>query len=524
MKSNEKQMKYASILEIIDGMKQDVVQTSMQQLMLTGVMPESSQNELKVLSQITGAIFNGMITIGTEVYSDESNDGLVYTVIGDKKYSCARINISNSVSISSKPLSASEAYSMTSSTVETQAPTVEPAKKVSLEEFNDVPAEGQKEQKKKEEEKEKEDKVEEFPAQEEVELASTEPEETNSPFQFGKLDEAAEFGDTEEEEDDAPSMEIEGTPAVFTRTEVEEQEEEEEQKEEEEPVSLEAEESLDDLLSDDDFDTPSTPIAPAPVSYDPDLENDEDFEEDTAPVREEPKAVEAPVAVQTIRRGDMFEEEQQKSINTMLFNISKLTLSHIDGGKPEEIVVMMAPLKVSRVAAPAVPIIVTLYNRGKVVTKTSFDMGDQGKAIVTIDINEFYLLCRGSFDDEGHFKAFIITTGLSSQQGDRLSVVSSKNYGNSLDENVKNGHIKMRYEAEAGPGTIEVFPFGTEKDGEFVVMVKNTEFCDTYYINQKGRTGSSVLIYGKDSSGDIGRLEIVPTWNGDILEVEVFEK
>ena len=151
-------------------------------------------------------------------------------------------------------------------------------------------------------------------------------------------------------------------------------------------------------------------------------------------------------------------------------------------------------------------------------------MGDQGKAIVTIDINEFYLLCRGSFDDEGHFKAFIITTGLSSQQGDRLSVVSSKNYGNSLDENVKNGHIKMRYEAETGPGTIEVFPFGTEKDGEFVVMVKNTEFCDTYYINQKGRTGSSVLIYGKDSSGDIGRLEIVPTWNGDILEVEVFEK
>ena len=230
------------------------------------------------------------------------------------------------------------------------------------------------------------------------------------------------------------------------------------------------------------------------------------------------------VAVNIISRGDNWEEEQSKPVEEFVYNMSKLSMSHVNDGSPEEIIVMIAPLKIPRVATAAVPIIVSLYSRGKTVTKTSYDMGDGGKTIVTIDINDFYFLCRGSFDDDGKFKPMITTTGDSSTLGDRLNVVSSKTYGNAKAPNTKNGHIKMKYISESGQGTIEVFPFGTAGDSEFVVMVKNPEFCDAYYINQKGRTGSSTIIYGKNDENEVVRLEIIPNWEGDVLAVEVFEK
>lgn len=515
MESNEKQIKYANILDIIDGMKQDVVNTSMQQLLMTGAMPEIAQNELKVLSQITGAIFNGIISIGTEVYEDENNSGLVYTKINGKKYSCARINISNSVSITSKPLSASEAYSMTASSVENVAEeNVESnAKKVSIEEFgNDSNVE----------QTSPIESIEKTPIEEVVETSNdnsmesfANENEQDYHFTPSKLDEDAEFGsnngvetnvendEVKEESYEAPSSDIENIPSNM-----------------EQPISLPnnemVEESIDDLLDDDDFGNVSatpTPVVAVPTSNVETPTIQETSE--SKPEFVEPEKTE----VKSFVRNNVWEEESSKDVNTMIYNMSKLTVSHIGGGKPEEIIVMIAPLKISKMSAPAVPIVVTLYNRGKVVTKSSYDMGDGGKSIVTLDINEFYFLCRGSFDEEGKFKAFITTTGQSSQQGDRINVVSSKNYGNSHDPNTKNGHVKMKYESESGEGTIEVFPFGTSEDCEFVIMVKNPEFCDTYYINQNGRTGTSAIIYGADC-----KLEVVPNWNGDILEVEVFEK
>lgn len=515
MESNEKQVKYANILDIIDGMKQDIVNTSMQQLLITGAMPEIAQNELKVLSQITGAVFNGMISLGTEVYEDDNNGGLVYTKINGKKYSCAKINISNSVSITSKPLSASEAYSMTANSVENvgEDQVYETAKKVSIEEFETPKA----------------PVVEETPMEnittpvvppmvetptptyEEPTYSSTPTynDENNYNFTPSKLDEASEFGDE-------PSNNEENT---YEENTYEEQDmnttPQNEQNESEVVPQPPINESIDDLLDDDDFGDISSPTPSITTpAYEPSTE-----EVQPQPVVVEQPPVQEKAEVKTFSRNDMWEEESCKDVNTMIYNMSKLTVSHINGGKPEEIIVMIAPLKISRVSAPAVPIIVTLYNRGKVVTKSSYDMGEGGKSIVTLEINEFYFLCRGSFDEEGKFKAFITTTGPSSQQGDRINVVSSKNYGNSHDPEAKNGHVKMKYDSESGEGTVEVFPFGTSDDCEFVIMVKNPEFCDTYYINQNGRTGTSTIIYGADC-----KLEIVPNWNGDILEVEMFEK
>lgn len=540
MESNEKQIKYANILDIIDGMKQDVVNTSMQQLLMTGAMPEIAQNELKVLSQITGAIFNGIISIGTEVYEDENNSGLVYTKINGKKYSCARINISNSVSITSKPLSASEAYSMTTSSVENVAEDAkqENAKKVSIEEFEDKekyssieePLQPKSEPVIEEQSFNKDEnsfskEVEKEVPIEEPTYSNEEPIYNNEPdynFAPSKLDEASEFGEEEPynynqtEENNYESyndnVENQTSPQFEEKQMVDNGLQDDDDFEVVQPKIQKEEPSIDDLLDDDDFGD----VQPAPIVKDVPIP----IVETPTPVVE-PAIITKPerTEVKTFTRNDMWEEEFSKDVNTMIYNMSKLTVAHIGGGKPEEIIVMIAPLKISRVSAPAVPIIVTLYNRGKVVTKSSYDMGDGGKAIVTLDINEFYFLCRGSFDEEGKFKAFITTTGPSSQQGDRINVVSSKNYGNSHDPETKNGHIKMKYNSESGDGTIEVFPFGTSDDCEFVIMVKNPEFCDTYYINQNGRTGTSAIIYGADC-----KLEIVPNWNGDILEVEMFEK
>lgn len=539
MENNEKQSSYAEILDIINKMKSSVVASCTEQLMMTGIMPTSAQNELKVLSQITGAVFNGIISLGAEVFEDENNPSLVFTDLCGKRYNCAKINISNSVSNSARPLSASEAYSMTFDTEPVSTKPVEASKKVSIEEFE--------EPKKVEIEKEHEQTpvivapmVGEVPK---PEVVVENPNEEPSYTGYTTLNEKEEFGEEKEEPvpvEPEPAKEEEthpvkeevpvAIPKVPVDDDLSDDDDFGEESEKEEPKAKEevpTKQVGDDLLSDDDFDLDIPPERPI-VSAEPGLMPEPlapipIAEEESSPEpTPEPSVTPKPQAnstVQSFNRGDMFIEEPSKPVSEMIYNMSKLTLTHIDGGKPEEIIVMIAPLKISRVSAPAVPIIVTLYNRGKVVTKSSYDMGDGGKAIVTIDINEFYFLCRGSFDENGKFKAFITTTGISSTQGDRLNCVSSKTYGNAQERTTKNGHVKVRYESESGPGTIEVFPFGTEKDDEFVVLVKNPEFCDTYYLSQRGRSGSTAIIYGVD-----GKLEIVPNWNGDVLEVEVFEK
>ena len=535
MENNEKQSSYAEILDIINKMKSSIVTSCTEQLMMTGIMPTSAQNELKVLSQIAGAVFNGIISLGTEVFEDENNPSLVFTDLCGKRYNCAKINISNSVSNSAKPLSASEAYSMTIDTDMASTKPVEMNKKVSIEEFE--------EPRKVEIEKEPEPTpvvvtppVVEIPKQEEPSYTGYIP--LNEEEEFGEEKEETTFSEQEPAKEEVQPIKEE-VPLVAPKVPEEDDlsddddfGEEPKKVQEEEPkakVEFPAKQLDDDLFSDDDFELdipPEKPIetvAPAPALMDEPLAPIPIAEEEDSPEPEpEPSVVPKPQAnstVQSFNRGDMFIEEPSKPVSEMIYNMSKLTLTHIDGGKPEEIIVMIAPLKISRVSAPAVPIIVTLYNRGKVVTKSSYDMGDGGKAIVTIDINEFYFLCRGSFDEDGKFKAFITTTGISSTQGDRLNCVSSKTYGNAQERTTKNGHVKVRYESESGPGTIEVFPFGTQQDDEFVVLVKNPEFCDTYYLSQRGRSGSTAIIYGVD-----GKLEIVPNWNGDVLEVEVFEK
>lgn len=482
--------KYAQILDIIEGMKSSIVSKYTTQLMTTGRMPDSAQKELQVLSQITGAVFSGVQSLGEELTEDEENEELVCVHLNGFKYSCAKVSLGGALPLASQDSREEEP--------------AKPSRKSSVE---------RKPAKVEEELTEKPEKVRE-PLPEPEEDADIEDEEHFTP---SEMDESAEFGDEDVDAEEEPVEDEE----VETYTA---------------PAPKMAPQPVydDELVDDDDFGDggENSEGVDDLMSSSTSSEFDEDGEDEEAEetLAEEPKEddgdkpsnemEEARSAVAAARRSreNAFEEEPSKPIGEMVFNLSKLSVTQMGSGKPEEVVVMIAPLKVSRVSIPAVPIVVALFNRGKVVTKTSYEMGDGGKAIVTISINEMYFLCRGAFDENGKFKAVITTTGASSQQGAQLNVISSKNYGNGKASGVGNGHVKVRYDDESGQGTIEVFPFGTEKDNEFIVLVKNPEFCDTYYVSEHGRGGSTVKIQGKD-----GWLDIVPSWNGDVLEVEVFD-
>ena len=173
--------------------------------------------------------------------------------------------------------------------------------------------------------------------------------------------------------------------------------------------------------------------------------------------------------------------------------------------------VVIAPLKIVRQATPSVPILVSVLHRGRVYTKSSYDVTEEGKNLVTLDVAEFYLLCRGSFDANGVFHALMTTTGISANQGDILNVNSLKSFGTEAGRNVRNGHVKFRYTSDHGPGTVEVFPADAPGVEEFIVMTKNDEFTDYLYVsNSRGRTSKRALVFDNDV-----KKEVVCSWGAD---------
>ena len=131
MTLNEKLKKYAAILDIVAEMKTDVTNTFMQDFMIYGTPNEKAQKEIKVLSQITGSVFNAMISNGTDVFEDKEKENVVCTTIEGVTYFCAKDNVNKSVSISAAPISASE----TMAGISESHSSAESGKKVSIEEF-----------------------------------------------------------------------------------------------------------------------------------------------------------------------------------------------------------------------------------------------------------------------------------------------------------------------------------------------------------------------------------------------------
>lgn len=281
----------------------------------------------------------------------------------------------------------------------------------------------------------------------------------------------------------------------------------------EEPIydsEQEYEEQNEDEYQQDYTDSPS----------DEQYEDEQEEEEEIVYPQKKAEIIGGSSKISSFSKKDIFMEEYQKNVDDIVYEMIDINLSHSGysgGGRPEKMTVMIAPLKIQKFATTIVPIIVSIYYNGKIITKSSYDQAEDGKNLVTMDVNEFYLLFRGSFDANGKFKGYVTTTGISAGQGDILTVSSDVSYGETDSRTVNNGHIKVRSVIDETEGVIEVFPFGDPENDEFIVMTKNDEFVDYMYISDGAKGLKKPLIYS-----DGVRKQAICSWDKD-HEVMSFE-
>ena len=515
----ERERDYSVILDTLQKIRGDIITESQEELMFTGVMPPAAVKELKLVADITAVVFNGLSKAGLQIMQNSNNPALVTMTIGEKHYSCLKSQLkAKEQDIGSRIQDVEKIDASESPMVKQEAPTLRAEDLV-------MP------------------KRQSFDMEEPSVLENSSMRGSNSdgvsrtlpPTENRSIDEYLpqdQVYHPEAEESKIPKQDIGSrnqdlgekdlSNKPFTDVYDEEPtitENYDNNKEEpffapvEEPVSEPVkapameEQGVINLTEEDDGSSsvPDENIVEAPV------------------VIGKAKIIGGgPVAVSGIDKSEFFIDEQEKAESEFVYCFSKISVSHTEmggGGRPEEMLVLIAPLKIYKYASTSVPIVVTIVHNGKSVTASSYDILEEGKNIVTIDIDEFYFLCRGSFDDKGKFKASIVTTGISSQQNDRITPLFSKTYGNGGLKETRNGHIKFHYTADSGPGSIEVIPFGVQGDHseDFIAIVKNKEFVDYYLVSKSLKASTRAIIY---SEGGVMN-ELVCHWEDDVLKADL---
>lgn len=236
--------------------------------------------------------------------------------------------------------------------------------------------------------------------------------------------------------------------------------------------------------------------------------NDETSTEDT-PVRQgatiigaTPMDVPAPIEMPFI-------EELSKPASSFVFDKYKIMASHFGVPGASDIELYIAPLVIAK-HAPNIPIIVHAYCAGQFKTVSSYDVLGDGKNMVTFDIGDFCLLCRGNFDDDGRFISHVLTTGISSNQGDQLDFVKKVSGAQTFVQG--NGHLKFKDDNNT---TYEIFPLDTDpkEKAEYICIKNSAEFLD-YFVVANGYGTPQIRI------PELGQ-EIVVGWMGSIFEAEI---
>ena len=162
--------------------------------------------------------------------------------------------------------------------------------------------------------------------------------------------------------------------------------------------------------------------------------------------------------------------EKALNKNEFIYNTKLVTMSRGDSVEEHEIFLYIAPLQLTMNSAN-VPIMVHAYCDGRQVTASSYDTKGDAKRLVQIEINDFHLLCRGAFDN-GEFKSYVCTCGISSDQNDSLSV--RQQYGGAkVTREDTVGHLKFR----AQDTLFEIFPISMT-DNEYITIAITKEFID----------------------------------------------
>lgn len=298
---------------------------------------------------------------------------------------------------------------------------------------------------------------------------------------------------------------------------------EKEREPEEEPYEEEADSSVsdndisqdwfnDNMINEDDF-------ARDFESSLPDNNDEQEVKEDKTD-EEIKEPVEAPFKMQAEVIGEANTEEKvlpfygvvtnerQKKSGDFIFNKYRISAAKQGFNSASDITLFVAPLQVIP-NNPNVPIVVHVYSHGNFKTASSYDTKDSGHNIVTLEIDNFYLLIRGGFDSNGKFMSFVMTTGLSANQGDIINVLS-KEEGYTGPILPGSGHIKF----EDDGNIYEIFPLNLQEN-EYLCILISKEFLD-YYVVAKNYGSPKIRIFENGT-----QKEIIAGWSGDVFEADI---
>lgn len=252
----------------------------------------------------------------------------------------------------------------------------------------------------------------------------------------------------------------------------------------------------------------------------PDDNNDEQEVKEDKTDDEIKEPVEAPFKMQAEVIGEANTEEKvlpfygvvtnerQKKSGDFIFNKYRISAAKQGFNSASDITLFVAPLQVIP-NNPNVPIVVHVYSHGNFKTASSYDTKDSGHNIVTLEIDNFYLLIRGGFDSNGKFMSFVMTTGLSANQGDIINVLS-KEEGYTGPILPGSGHIKF----EDDGNIYEIFPLNLQEN-EYLCILISKEFLD-YYVVAKNYGSPKIRIFENGT-----QKEIIAGWSGDVFEADI---
>ena len=211
------------------------------------------------------------------------------------------------------------------------------------------------------------------------------------------------------------------------------------------------------------------------------------------------------------------EIEKRVKVSDLVYDRFLISIERSLPDIKEEYTIVCAPMKLSRYKMLSTPIVVFIKDKhGHRFVKSSFDMED-GKNIVSMNIDDFSILIRGTFDENGNFGTIITTTGRSADKGDEISLISEEHYGKDR-KNTKNGHPVMHYMSDEGLAYVFAIPIGEAKQEDFLVISKTEEFTDYMYSSSDTLGAYTAKVY---ENGVAKR--VLPAFRNDELEIEVVE-
>lgn len=464
---------YGKILSCTKEIRKEIMNEVADAISFGGVMSEDDARELQNAARITGCVFDALIKRGVPVEPVEGKEEMVRIKLNEGDFVCSKkvmgIHESQTPVVKTNIIK-NETPATPASVPEERKPIFQPQNKV-------------------EEKKVETKQVLETPVMKEergavakpVSEAETDAAFVNSPWNVAARKEESKKPELPEEEEDI----FDDESFSFTPGE--------------QSPSFPGEEEK------DVFTEPEPDQVPV--------------QQPKSPLFVEPNYVEEEVK----KDDDDFNDEHRKHEDMFIFNTYRVSVSHANSMQSEEMNINIAPL-IDYKGSPvfSVPIIVSVFYKGKMVNKSTYEMGD-GKTMVQIGIGDFYFLCRGEFLEDGLFKSTIATTGASADNGDILNVLSCDRYGQ--PHNTGANHIRFRYVVDADEGeigVIEVFPVDLGEP-EFIVMTRsnNNEYIDYYYITKNNFVGNgkeTVPIYENNE-----KKELVVNWDKKFMEAELLE-